>query len=204
MSASGQGRSFWHRSTRLWGQHSWFRSGHLGGLLQISVPGKVVPPPRLRVFTAPVTSSAAPLRVRLPTGGLRPPPHHPLCLSCLCDQVPRTHIPSLARLFPLRTKQDDEGPRHTSHGAVRRRGSPEERGLVQRRGSACRVPRQGDRQDGGQIGTLGQITGLVGRWPVGQQDCDGQSSGWHPQTAGTGAFSKTESGLPWRREGGRW
>lgn len=119
-----------------------------------------------------------------------------LFASPVCDQVPRTHIPSLARLFPLRTKQDDEGPRHTSHGAVRCRGSPEERGLVRRRGSACRVPRQGDRQGGGRIGTLGQITGLVGRWPVEQQDCDGQSSGWHPQTAGTGAFSKTESGLP--------
>lgn len=62
--------------------------------------------------------------------------------------------------------------------------------------SACRVPRQGDRQDGGQIGTRGQTAGLVGKWPVGQQDCNGQNSGWHPQTAGIGAFSETESGLP--------
>lgn len=54
------------------------------------------------------------------------------------------------------------------------------------------------------VGALGQVAGLVGRWPMEQQACDGQSSEWHPQTARIGAFSKTESGLPWRRqEGGR-
>lgn len=49
---------------------------------------------------------------------------------------------------------------------------------------------------------LGQIAGLMGRWPMEQQAGDGQSSEWHPQTARIGAFSKTESGLPWRRQDG--
>lgn len=70
-------------------------------------------------------------------------------------------------------------------------GGLEERGLVQTGGGAGR-----DGQGCGQVRTLGQTAGLVGRWPVEKQACDAQSSGRHPQTAGIGAFSKTESGFP--------
>lgn len=47
---------------------------------------------------------------------------------------------------------------------------------------------------------MAQEAGLMGRWPVGQQACDGQSSGRHPQTAGT-AFYRTELGFPWTGKG---
>ena len=91
-----------------------------------------------------------------------------------------------------------------STGGGQEQGRLEEGDFVQRRGGAGRVfwCRRG--LGCGQVGTLGQRAGLVGRWPVEQQVCDGHSSEWHPQTARTGAFSETESGLPWRRqEGGR-
>lgn len=48
---------------------------------------------------------------------------------------------------------------------------------------------------------MAQEAGLMGRWPVGQQACDGQSRGRHPQTAGTGAFYRTELGFPWTGKG---
>lgn len=66
-------------------------------------------------------------------------------------------------------------------------------------GGVHRVSWRRSGQGCGQVRTLGQIAGLVGRWPVEQQACNGQSSERHPQTAKTGAFSKTESGLPFDR-----
>lgn len=44
----------------------------------------------------------------------------------------------------------------------------------------------------------GADAGLVGRGR-GAADCDGQSSGRHPRTAGIGALSEAESGLPFDR-----
>lgn len=46
------------------------------------------------------------------------------------------------------------------------------------------------------MGTWGQTAGLVGRWLVGQQGYDGQSRGWHPQTAGQGASPRQNRGFP--------
>lgn len=84
-----------------------------------------------------------------------------LFASPVCDQVPRTHIPSLDRLFPLRTKQDDEGPRHTSHGAVRCRGSLEE----------LRSPEKGKCLQGASA------RGQAGRWPDRDTGTDNWSGG---------------------------
>lgn len=54
------------------------------------------------------------------------------------------------------------------------------------------------------VGALGQVAGLVGRWPVEQQACDGQSSEWHPQTARIGASPRQNQGFPGgdKKEGG--
>lgn len=148
----------------------------------------------------PRPGTALPLPMRHRAGGLRTPPHHSLPLQSLTETPgPRSPLPNS---FLCAQNKMTNGP-DTHHTGGQEQGEPRGMRPCPEKESACRVSWQRDRQDGGQLGTQGQTAVLVGRWPVGQQDCDGQSSGWHPQTVGIGAFSETESGLPWKREGRR-